>query len=145
MNSKVEELKYLNRQKILHNDIKPQNIFLRGTKIFINGKLFSNTLNEKIILNTINSYLFLRSDFDLGTLNGDQNKAHTSKFASMGFHEGRERSAMDDFQSLVLSIWHVAGIELGGSSDGSGEPEGFVLSEKGKIGEAESRVKVSLQ
>lgn len=63
----------------------------------------------------------------------------------MSFHEGRERSAMDDFQSLVFTIWHVAGIELGGSSDGSGEPEGLVLSEKEKIGEAESRVKVSVQ
>lgn len=83
----------------------------------------------------------MRSDFDSGTLNGDQNKAHTPKFASMNFYSDRQRSAMDDFQSLVLSIWHVANIEIGESF----KPEGFVLCEREKIGVAESRVRVCLE
>lgn len=48
----VVGLKYLNGRNIVHNDIKPQNLFLRGQKLFISGKLnlaFFETINLKII------------------------------------------------------------------------------------------------
>lgn len=34
----VRILKYFNERNVLHNDIKPQNIFLRGEKVFIGGE-----------------------------------------------------------------------------------------------------------
>lgn len=90
--------------------------------------------------------MILKLDFDLATLNGDQNQARNFEFGSLGFHQGHESRAIDDFQSLVLTIWHIAGIQMGETTtDGSAKPEGLVLCEKRKIGEAESRVKVSLE
>lgn len=35
----VEGLKYLNSKHVVHNDIKPENLFMRGNKLFISGKL----------------------------------------------------------------------------------------------------------
>lgn len=36
---KVEILEYLNIKGVVHNDIKPANLFVRGTEVFISGKL----------------------------------------------------------------------------------------------------------
>lgn len=35
----MEILKYLNEKRVVHNDIKPANLFLRGAEIFVSGKL----------------------------------------------------------------------------------------------------------
>lgn len=37
---KVEVLEFLHSNKVIHNDIKPQNIFLRNSEVFIGGEQF---------------------------------------------------------------------------------------------------------
>lgn len=37
---KVEILEYISKSFIVHNDIKPANIFLRGAEVFISGTRF---------------------------------------------------------------------------------------------------------
>lgn len=43
----VKALQYLNSRNVMHNDISPYNIFLRGAKVFLSGKyilFFMNSL-----------------------------------------------------------------------------------------------------
>lgn len=54
----VEELQYLNRRKVLHNNIKPSNLFLRRTKVFINGEHKLKILNFKLVYFIVNTLLF---------------------------------------------------------------------------------------
>lgn len=34
----MEALQYIHQMNVVHNDIKPENLFLRGTDVFISGK-----------------------------------------------------------------------------------------------------------
>lgn len=34
----IEVLRFIHRKNVIHNDIKPQNIFFRGTEFFFGGK-----------------------------------------------------------------------------------------------------------
>lgn len=43
MELKVEALEFIHRKKVLHNDIKPGNIFFRNKEVFIGGKLNIST------------------------------------------------------------------------------------------------------
>lgn len=60
----------------------------------------------------------------------------TRKFGSLNYHQSQQRTAIDDLQSLVFSIWDVAGCE-------SNEPYGTVILESIKTGKLRSEVKVS--
>lgn len=80
-------------------------------------------------------------DFDLATIKKQQTKGFTPLFASSNFYAERNRTAMDDLQSLVFTIWYVSGMPI----DPSYDPEGMVLlgcEEKGLI-EAKSKILVS--
>lgn len=56
-----------------------------------------------------------------------------------GYYENRMRQPMDDLESLVFSIWYIAGVPLGISN----EAEGKVLSNEKKSGNGKARVLVS--
>lgn len=84
--------------------------------------------------------MFFVSDFDKAEVNGRRTIDHSKVFASTGFHEGRDRFAQDDLESLVYSMWYIAGIPLGESNE---ESEGRVLLKAIKAGNAVQRVLVS--
>lgn len=75
----------------------------------------------------------------MATVNGSPSTGHSEMFASTGYYENRIRNAMDDLESLVFSIWYIAGIPLGISN----EAEGKVLSREKKAGKAQERILVS--
>ncbi|XP_031631549.1 probable casein kinase I homolog ECU11_1980 [Contarinia nasturtii] len=81
----VKALSYIHSKGVIHNDIKPENIFIRGNAVFI-------------------------SDFDNAALPGKIHKIATRKFASSGWWAGNNRRAMDDLESLVYTIWYMVGI-----------------------------------
>lgn len=74
----------------------------------------------------------------MATLNGKQNFGITEMFGSSGFFRRQDRYAIDDLESLVFSIWNVAGVPM----DPSGKPDGLILAECTKIEDAELFVKV---
>lgn len=109
----IEGLKYLNSKHVLHNDIKPQNLFFRGHKVFISGKLnqaIFETFHLKIFLNS--EILLFESDFDLSTLNGERNWGCTAVFATARYYGNHTRHPMDDLESLVYSIWWISGVPM---------------------------------
>lgn len=79
----------------------------------------------------------MESDFDLATLNGQQHKGNSIFFASSNFFAGKNRSSIDDIESLIFSMWYIAGI-----SGESSIPEGLVLFECKQNGKAEAKMKV---
>lgn len=79
----------------------------------------------------------------MATVNGSKCTGHSEMFASTGYYENRIRNAMDDLESLVFSIWYIAGIPLGISNEHIQEAEGKVLSREKKAGKAKERVLVS--
>ncbi|XP_031631368.1 uncharacterized protein LOC116345816 [Contarinia nasturtii] len=81
----VKALQYMRSKRVLHNDIKPQNIFLRGNNVFV-------------------------GDFDLATLNGKQGKGGTLKYASAHKFNNQSRTAMDDLESLIYTFFHMESI-----------------------------------
>lgn len=60
-------------------------------------------------------------------MNGEQNDYGTAFFASSNYWADRNRTAMDDLESLMYTIWSVAGIPMGGPS--GKYPEGQKLAE----------------
>lgn len=112
----VEELKYLNSVYVVHNDIKPDNIFFRGEKVFL-------------------------ADFDLSTLIDMQNEGHTPMFASKNFYIEKARSPMDDLESLTYTMWYIADVPMVRDWE-SKEFEGFLLSKCNKK-QAIARMQVS--
>lgn len=56
----------------------------------------------------------MESDFDLATLNGKQNDYATALYASKNFWQEKNRTAMDDLESLLYTMWSVAGVPVGG-------------------------------
>lgn len=77
-------------------------------------------------------------DFDMATLNGKHHFGNTEMFSSSGFFRKQHRYPIDDFESLVFSIWNIAGIPM----DSSGKPDGLILAECTKIEDAEKFMKV---
>lgn len=88
----------------MHNDIQINNLFLRGAEVFIAGKMMIPIIINSIkihpfdCLQTTKNFVF-GSDFDLATLNGEQN--HVS---------ANDRYPMDDTHDLVLAMWCLAGL-----------------------------------
>ncbi|XP_031619303.1 casein kinase I-like [Contarinia nasturtii] len=97
----VEALEFLHSNKVLHNDIKPENIFLRGSEVFF-------------------------SDFHLSTLNGYQKRPCSPMFGSASYYAGFDRDPMDDFESLLYSIWYIGNVPMG-RVYGRDIPEGRIL------------------
>lgn len=85
----------------------------------------------------------MKIDFDQATLNGKQNMGNTAMWASSGYYGGKNRTAVDDLESLTFSMWYVAGVPVGRAFVGNEQPEGFILSELKKTGKAEARMNVS--
>lgn len=79
----------------------------------------------------------------MATVNGNLSKEHSEIFASTGYYENRIRNAMDDLESLVFSIWYIAGVPLGISNEQIQEAEGKVLSREKGAGKGKERVLVS--
>lgn len=79
----------------------------------------------------------IKIDFDLATSNGEQIPGSTAMWASSGYYAKKKRTSMDDLESLVFSMWYVAGVRVGP------EPEGSVLCECKKRDTAEARMQVS--
>lgn len=79
----------------------------------------------------------------MATVNGNPSTDHSEMFASTGYYENRVRHAMDDLESLVFSMWYIAGIPLGISNEHTQEAEGKVLSTEKKAGKGKERVLVS--
>lgn len=69
----------------------------------------------------------LLSDFDIATLNGDQNEYGTEYFASRNYWDDRNRTAMDDLESLLYTMWSISSIPIGGPSGKF--PEGKMLAQ----------------
>lgn len=74
----------------------------------------------------------------MATLNGRKHFGNTEMFSSSGFFRKQDRHSIDDFESLVFSIWNVAGVPM----DPSGKPHGLILAECTNIEDAEKFVKV---
>lgn len=74
------------------------------------------------VVNTLKTSLF-ESDFDASTLNGNQNEYGTALYASKNYWLEKPRTAMDDLESLLYTMWSVAGVPVGGP-DGN-YPEGI--------------------
>lgn len=85
----------------------------------------------------------MRLDFDAATLNGKQTTMSTTMYASSEFYADRKRYEIDDLESLVFSMWYVAGVPIGLPFINGEEPEGYVLCECKKMGKAEARMQVS--
>lgn len=79
------QIEGLNSMHVLHNGIKPDNIFFSWRKSFL-------------------------TDFDLSTLNDAQNEGHTPMFASKNFYPQKPRTAMGDLESLVYSMWYISDV-----------------------------------
>lgn len=90
-------------------------------------------------IKTITLYFFCfpgadETDFDLSTIGSSQTEAHTKMFASSGFYANEDdtpctRGAVDDIESLVYSMWYVAGIPVGRPYFADEKPEGMVLAQ----------------
>ncbi|XP_031637196.1 tyrosine-protein kinase Lyn-like [Contarinia nasturtii] len=117
----VKGLQYLSTKNVVHNDIKPQNLFYRGRDAFI-------------------------SDFNLATINGAQNKGKTLLFASANFFADKSRFAMDDLESLIYSLWYLAGVPLDPNHNHQllfeSLPEGYALFENRKKGKTYAKSKL---
>lgn len=122
----------------MHNDIKPGNLFRRGAKIFIGGKSCKKNVKIIPILNNITIHFISKSDFDSASFDDKQHRGFTARFASSNFFAKKPRHQIDDLESLVFSIWYIAGV-LGGPKP---VPEGFVLSKCKKNGTAEAKMRV---
>lgn len=76
-------------------------------------------------------------DFDMATTDGSQHRGNTEKFASSGFFLNNPRHSVDDLESLIFSMWDVAGVPLV-----EDKPYGRTLSQYPKKQDAEAEVKV---
>lgn len=94
--------------------------------------------NHFYIPNNLTIYFFSKPDFDLASFENQQLWGGTKLFASSNWFATprRNRHQIDDLESLIFSIWHVAGVP------GDGVPEGLVLSECKVNGTAEAKMKV---
>ncbi|XP_031639386.1 casein kinase I-like [Contarinia nasturtii] len=120
----VKGLDYLKSRNVVHNDIKPQNLFYRGRNIFI-------------------------GDFNLASINGSQKDGGTVQYASANLFAGRNRYAMDDLESLVYSLYSLAGVPLEPCNDGmllfdvfDFIPEGYMLAKSLERGKKYARAKL---
>lgn len=75
----------------------------------------------------------------MATTDGFHHRGHTEKFASIAFFRNEDRFAMDDLESLIYSMWDIAGVPMVGN-----KPYGRTLSEFNKKQDAEAKVKVRL-
>lgn len=69
---------------------------------------------------------------------------YNTMFCSSSIPANRFRYAIDDLESLVYSIWYVAGVPMDKSLiNNSFEPEGFIMYQSEKRGEVREKMKVS--
>lgn len=74
-------------------------------------------------------------DFDISTIGAERTKHATAMFGSMNYFKNPDdphRTAMDDLESLVYSMWFIAGVERDRYEGKSGQldartPEGLSL------------------
>lgn len=64
-------------------------------------------------------------DFDMSTVMGGQIRDGTNTFASSRWWAKQNRTAMDDIESLVFTIWHIEHIHLN-------DPAGLTISKQSK-------------
>ncbi|XP_031624043.1 casein kinase I-like [Contarinia nasturtii] len=108
----VQTLEFIQSMQVVHNDIKPENIFLRDSNVFI-------------------------GDFGIATFKGAQNYRCTPTFASSSFHmKENARYPIDDLESLVFTMWNIGNVPM----DPSGEYEGYALCRSYTEGTTESRL-----
>lgn len=89
-------------------------------------------------------FFFLRSDFDLATLNCNTwFEGHTPRFASMNFYETKPRYPMDDIESLIYSMWFIAGVPIGQPRNPDEKAIGELFSDCRKNGNATDLLRVS--
>lgn len=117
---------------------------------FFAVKRFSLAVSEFLELTKketvdIDCSLFLKSDFDLASLERIcTHQDHTPRFASANFYEGKPRYPMDDLESLIYSMWYIAGVPAGRPYMPFNEKAlGLLLSEHKKNGRPELLVRVS--
>lgn len=82
------------------------------------------------------AYFSWNLDFDLSTLNETEGEGYTYNYASSNIFAKIDRCAMDDLETLVFSMWHVAGFDFA-------EPFGSLLMQHKINNTATSWVKVS--
>lgn len=83
-----------------------------------------------------NWVFFSSSDFNLATPIGIQGGGYTYDYTSSNRYEGADRCSMDDLESLIFTMWHVAGFDFS-------ETYGELLVEQKKKEKAISWVTVS--
>lgn len=133
----IEILEYINSRKVVHNDIKPDNMFLRGSDVFIGGKY--RTISEtsftvlSVELKKISYVSFLESNFDCEYACG-----HTAKYASSSIFTSppSKRYERYDLESLVYTTWFRAGCDSLRSDD-------YELFQSKTKGEAKTKMMVS--
>lgn len=146
---------YIHSKNVIHNNIQPENLFLRGSEVFIGGKPLSIHISLRNNFKNVECWvlssqkkkklvLFLDSDFDEAAIDGsNRSLGYSNMFASTGFYENRHQYPMDDLESLVFSIWYIASVPLGITNETVKQPEGQVFMKVKKAGKARERVLVS--
>lgn len=54
---------------------------------------------------------FFFVDFDMASVDGEEGKGFTLPFASSNLFDNKTRTAIDDIQSLIFSMWYIADME----------------------------------
>lgn len=89
-------------------------------------------------------WIILKTDFNVATANGASGQGHSAWFASSKFYLNQTRHPMDDLESLVFSLWYVAGVQWDKPSLLSlRRPEGLTLAECKINGTAHKKMTVS--
>ncbi|XP_031638147.1 casein kinase I-like [Contarinia nasturtii] len=103
----VKGLKYLSSKNVVHNDIKPNNLFYRGREVFV-------------------------GDFDQSSLNGEKSLGNTPLFASANYFANKTRHPRDDLESLVYTIWFLAGVPMEMIKDEKSPIPAFIRISEGR-------------
>lgn len=82
-------------------------------------------------------YNYCGPDFDVSSLNGAAFWCYSQLFASSSKFEFKVRYAMDDLESLVYTMWYVAGFPMDPK-----KPEGSNLADFKKRGDAEAKAEM---
>lgn len=80
---------------------------------------------------------FWGPDFDVSTLNGKAFWCYSSMFSSSSKYALKTRFAIDDLESLVYTMWYVAGFPMDPK-----KPEGSNLADFKNKGDAEAKAEM---
>lgn len=126
----VEILEYFNKMNVIHNDLMLDNLFFRGSELFIGGKCFSMAKTiVSIHQHCVQFFFGFLLDFNLATLDGYQDLGHP-------MFKKKKRYPIEDLEALVYLMWEITGI-------GSLDPMGYDLFKNDMKRTAESKVMVS--